>query len=648
VLTSLRIQNFRGFQSLDTSVAPVTAFLGPNSSGKTTVLHAVRLACEAVATALESDEVASHKDGWVNLANGLLVRDHSKLLSISEWQALFVDKRVGENTSFSVQLDFSPGDPVEEVVVKVICARNEQLKMDVRVRSPMALQEVAGLSKKSAQINERLTGFLRQRHPRAVFIPPFYGTIRDEEYRSRAVLDRLLRAGDQSHVVRNLVSGLSPEQFSQLNIFLQNLCNAELTYRTAGDQLQDEYPLRLLFQDSNGPVEISSAGAGLINLIALYASLARWQRETPKRTLLYLLDEPEAHLHSRLQAESADQLSHLLTTQFKAQLLLATHSVDILNRLSQTGALLVRVDRGNVAQSSVDLQSRSSLFEELSGWVDLTPYSAINAFARRRVVFVEDESDAEVIQRCARFLFRNNPFFQHRFDEWAFVPLNGAGNAPISMFLGKLVSSHLIAESTTPFRILTILDKDSKRQSGSATAALPAVEEEVFVWSRYSIESLFLESPILERLIRLAVPAVASLPLGDAIEKALREADVNLDLNDEARSLRLNALLLAGRDRSDSGIKGALQQATDEVRTEPATWQKGKDRFRVVMTIIRGELQLNLPVRLGALLRRIDVNQIADARLLVPTDVREVLDRMVVETLDPVEVVDARGSVSKK
>ena len=71
------------------------------------------------------------------------------------------------------------------------------------MRSSGALNEIEGLSKKSKLVNERLTRYLQQHAPIAVFIPPFYGTIVDEEMRAKVVIDRLLGSGDQSHVVRN-------------------------------------------------------------------------------------------------------------------------------------------------------------------------------------------------------------------------------------------------------------------------------------------------------------------------------------------------------------------------------------------------------------------------------------------------------------
>ena len=60
------------------------------------------------------------------------------------------------------------------------------------------------------------------------------------------------------------------------------------------------------------------------------------------------LDEPEAHLHPRLQGEMAHWVSTLIVKQFGAQVIMATHAVEIINRLAmRDDAVLLRVDRSS-------------------------------------------------------------------------------------------------------------------------------------------------------------------------------------------------------------------------------------------------------------------------------------------------------------
>ena len=143
MLKTLHAVNFRGFRELGADLQAVTAFLGPNSSGKTTALQAVRFACEALRLAIDADQPAKADRGrageWLVAAAGVLV-DVTKLTTLADWQALFVDQAVGEGVSLRVALTFDDDDPVQALEVELACARNEQLKLTVRAQNPKTPQ----------------------------------------------------------------------------------------------------------------------------------------------------------------------------------------------------------------------------------------------------------------------------------------------------------------------------------------------------------------------------------------------------------------------------------------------------------------------------------------------------------------------------
>jgi predicted ATPase len=645
MLTRIQCTNFRGFRELDAPVASVTALLGPNSSGKTTALHAVRLACELLQRGLDHEgspkTEGAGSDPWIVVTQGTLVGDHARLLPLADWRALFVDQNVGENVKLSITLTFEASDAIEALRVEVTCARNQQLKLDVRVRSAKALKTVSGFTKKGERA-AFLTAYLKDHSPLAVFVPPFYGTVREEELRARFVLDRLLGSGDQSHVVRNLVSGLSTSQFQQLNAFLADTVGAQITYRTTGDGLQSE-GLTVRFKDTNGDLELSAAGAGLVNLIALFASLARWESETEARTVLFLLDEPEAHLHPRLQAQSAARMATLVTQEFRAQLVLATHSVDILNRLSEAGALLLRCERTRTP-SVVALEGDAQLFDELATFADLAPYTAINFLASRRLLFCEGDGDKETIERLAEIRFRNDPTKRKRFQRWAIVRLHGADNRPVASLLERLVASDAIKAQAKdePFRIVVVLDKDHRVEALPRPPNAKGISEAVQRWSRHSVESVLLDPLALGAWIRALVQESAPSDLAERILAATVDADNDTPLR-EAASEQLAAKLM-GTDLKDaegkvlSGEKKmihAMREAKRLVRESPETWQRGKDRARFVLGKIRPAIALphrnQFPTDIVRLVSKVDPNKLGDLVAAVPREIGELLDSLVAD-----------------
>jgi energy-coupling factor transporter ATP-binding protein EcfA2 len=644
MLTRLRCTHFRGIRSLDVELASITAFLGPNSSGKTTVLHAIRLACDALRLMLDGggpvrlQSPDDNAEDWLTVSDGALI-DPARLLPLADWRALFVDQEVGEGAAFEVELTFAEHSELQAIWVRVSCARNEQLKLALSVRSARGVERVRGIGRRSAQVSQRLVEYLNQYAPVAVFVPPFYGTVPSEEARARVVIDRLLGSGDQSHVVRNLVAGLDIDQFERLNAFLHQAIGATLTYRTTGDALQTESPLRIRFRDTNGELELSAAGAGLVNLVALYASLSRWRREARDRPVLFLLDEPEAHLHPRLQAESTAALAGLVTREFGAQLAIATHSVDILNRLADDGHRLVRIDR-SAGETAVVLDGHSALFDDLAGWVDLTPYTAINFLASRRVLFVEGRDERALLPRLAALRYRNDPARLQRFQRWSIVKLDGIGNDKVPKLLARLVESEAVRARVATaggFVVGVLCDRDYSRAPGTTMSDVDGVREIQVVWSQHSLESLLLEPAVLTVWVQAFLGAESPPDLAARVVAAVASADVDPALHDDTVQRLTTARVVAhvregARVLADDGrlVREASAEAQAQAREQPATWQRGKDRAAHVLGKLREGLapsaQGQFPTDVVRLVERADPNRIGLADRGIPAEVDAVLE----------------------
>jgi hypothetical protein len=506
------------------------------------------------------------------------------------------------------------------------------VKVDVKALvSQESLGDGVDLAKEKLSKDQlsRLKNTLKDHAPLAALIPPFYGTIPNEELRARVVVDRLLGSGDQSRVVRNLVSDLDETQFRRLSAFLDEVLGVRLTYRTQGDDLLRESPLVLRFRDTNGDIEVASAGAGLVNLVALFAALSRWQAESKRRNVLFLIDEPEAHLHPRLQVQSVARLASLVTEQFGAQLFLATHSVDILNHLSGAGACLLRCDR-TANPSAVSLTHEAALFDDIAQWADLTPYTAINALASRRILFCEGDVDAKLLPLLGALRFRDDPRRAELLRRWTFVRLHGTGNAKLAPLLDDLLSDELVRAGLkdSPLRLLVVLDRDHARTPGRVAANPERPHAQTLVWSRHSLESLFLDERTLAPWLRALFKALGADPHAAptaAIAQALLDADQDQDLCDRATE-QLTAKIISAEQRDPQGKRGdalavyAVREATERVRAEPAVWQRGKDRARRVL----GALREASPV---------------GVRNQFPTDLARFVERACAELGDPVGAV---------
>jgi predicted ATPase len=640
MLQRIGLRSFRGFQSLDVACGPVTGIIGKNSSGKTSVLHAVRTVGEAFALALADESIrpqANRAQHWIDVCTKEVVLEPARLVPLADWRQIFTGGAVGEGVSLAVELTFEPADAIQTAYLELHYGRNAQLQMTLHVQSRAVAQAVANLPKKSVHRPRRLREELQNSAPRTVFVPAFYGVTRIEEYRTQPLVDRLLGSGDQSHIVRNLVARLDGVALGRMNAFLMRALRAYIVQRTAQQDAENRPDLAVTYRDSNGELELSSAGAGLVSLVALYAALERIREERERsgsRPVIFLLDEPEAHLHPRLQGDVGEELARL-AGEFGVQLLLATHSVEMVNRLGRRPeTVLLSVDRA--ASTAVTLQSENDVLRALDEFCDLSPFTSLSFLASRRILFYEGPSDLRVLEACGRVYFRSDPVRLRRFERYTPVALEGVGNAVAPRVLRKVLTPELFPriDARRPVRAAMALDRDYVREPklAVATEVAPHFKAIEAIWSRHCIESLFLEPP---RLTGWLLPYVATDPaaLQRIVAQAIDAADADRALEDAAYEGRYPFHRRPDAQDRIATEKAAGKATRDEIRAQPATWQPGKKRAAFILERVRAGLpkedRRKLRGSLVDLMAGAAASSTGDPTVLVPEEIRIFLDLLV-------------------
>lgn len=651
---------FRGFRSVEVDLGAVTAVVGRNSSGKTSVLHAIRMAVVALDLALKDGGPAHTAEGdWFVLANELLVLDTHKLFPSGRFRELFTPYQDGDS-ALSIRLVFDGGLYFDEARVEIFQSADELVRINVRIKSERARQMMSsmpsipdrrGLRKLPSDVREAIEGInpgpqypgawfkenVRRALPMVALVPPFYGVIGREEYRASAALDRLQREGDQSHIVRNLVSRLSGEAFERLNTFLLLTVGASIAKRTTAQDAERHEYLDVYFKDTNGDLELSSAGAGLINLVALFAAI-EYARATrgDGRQLVILLDEPEAHLHPQLQGNIGDALASV-AADAQAQLILATHSVEMINRIGRReGASLVAIDR--VSSTATKLESEAAIVRELGRWCDLSPFASLNFLAKRRILFHEGPTDGRILEACAKLFFRIRDYHRRLFESWTLASLEGVGNAGAQGLLRAVLTPDVFPnlEGGEPVRAICVFDRDHDRLRKTGMHQTRGRDRDHFqayevVWSCHSIESLFLEQKCL--MVWLSVPLVSEYLSADALRgligEAIQAANEDRKLLDDAEEGLYHHLFRKERVKSED----AFAEAKSMARSEPEIWQKGKDRAAFILDYIRDKLpkraQNKIRRSIADIVNFTSANDIGDIANAIPAEIRELFEYMV-------------------
>jgi predicted ATPase len=597
MLRQVSLERFRGFRKLVADLDETTVVLGPNSSGKTTLLQAIRLACDACEVALEAPDAAPRitTGGVIQVCSSktTIVTEPTRLAALADFRQLFVDADVADGTDMRIGLRFDPHDPITELEVKLVYSRNAQLKLDVVVKSTRVTETVAHLKPKAKGRPATLLKELETVRPLALFVPAFYGVTRTEEYRTQPLVTRMLGSGDQSHIVRNLVARLDAQALNRMNDFLLRTVGASIVQRTSSADAERRADLAVTFRDTNGELELSSAGAGVIALVALFAAMerARVQRaEAPDRNVIFLLDEPEAHLHPRLAADVAEAIA-ATASEFNVQLALATHSIDVVNRLGfRDRVAVLSIDRRG--EAPLTLRSETELVGALDAFCDLTPFATLSFLASRRLVLVEGATDRRLLEACAAVLFQVDEARLRTFRQAVIVELVGVGNVSTKGVLERLLSPAVVPNigAARPVRVALARDSDGERDPHPVQhkRLKPHLDSVEVVWSRYSIESLFLEPALVESWVgaHLSPGRLTSA----AVQRALAAADGDRDLQDAAEDARIKY----HRRRDEAGkaltVQTARSRARAEVRADPARFQPGKRRAAFVLEAIRKHL----------------------------------------------------------
>ncbi|MFO0654360.1 MAG: AAA family ATPase [Polyangia bacterium] len=468
--------------------------------------------------------------------------------------------------------------------------RADALRMSVTVKSPKTVAALGTKKRSSALPTAR--ALLRDHLPAALLVPSFSGGLQDEEYRSRRVVEDLLRRGAQSQIVRNLLVRLRDREIA--NALLRDLAiSARLEVPQERPDPERVRRLEVRFREDNGLLELGAAGTGLVSILALHGANELLRSQVGPKLLL--LDEPEAHLHPRLQGELAERLC-VLTKADGNQLLVATHSVEMIERFGRMAQTSVqRIDRKS-AEPRV-LQSSQERLSELQSWCDLSLFSSLQLLQNRKIVFHEGKDDAKILRAVGEIYLGRDETRRQIFSEWTFAPLDGVGNAEASDILkrGLLPLFDLDAlKYGPPLRVVRILDRDGKRAPTfdlKDAMAATGYEELKVVWSRYSIESLFLEPsclvawllPALQaRADRLATrssqpekhgPAPSEVDIEAMVRAALLAADQNRELCDEV----IAPLLIAeSKGRSEDELSTGYKRASALLAKEPGIYQRGK------------------------------------------------------------------------
>ena len=271
-LRTVSLVNFRGFRELDVELAPLTVVIGRNGSGKSSLLDALHMA------AISLDAYAR------NAVLGASI-DVSRIFA--------GETRISRDFRMSAELD---GNYARRAVFSA-SALGDGPRVDLKLSPAVSLTKIT-----------------------RSLAPPKLSTIMIRHLGSAV--------GSQRDVLWDRLVNLPAESIDVVNSNLFDLTDARLVTPLPRDT--PGKARKIYFERGGVRRELNEANSSLVALLLLWTGFETCLAADGQN--LVVLDEPEAHLHSTLQAEVVSRLAHRLREK-SAHAVLATHSEEVCARL---------------------------------------------------------------------------------------------------------------------------------------------------------------------------------------------------------------------------------------------------------------------------------------------------------------------------
>lgn len=394
MLTKLKVRNFKCFEEVEIALGNPVVLIGPNNSGKTTVLQALALWTIGLQ---RWQEKRSERQSQARKRPGVTI-NRQDLLTIPHPQANLLWRDL--QTRFTSRNEDDKQETQNIRIELIVGGVDDQGAWECGLEFDYANPEsfYCRPLRLDEDCRERMTVPEQAAGVHVAFLPPMSGLAAVETRLDPGALNVRIGEGRTAEVLRNLcyiVSQNQPERWDELTRQIDRLFGVQLKrprYLEERGEITMKYQQKHSRKKKGKPLELdlSSSGRGLqqtlLILVYMYANPGA----------VVLLDEPDAHLEILRQRQIYTYIKEL-AEKSDSQIMIASHSEVLLNEAA-TGQdqiiacvghphTLAQGKRNEVLKALASLGFEDYYQAEQTGWVlyleGSTDLLILQAFAER-------------------------------------------------------------------------------------------------------------------------------------------------------------------------------------------------------------------------------------------------------------------------
>lgn len=553
--TSVSFRNYKALRQYSVTLRSFNVLVGPNNSGKSTILGAFRILSEGIRKASSRNP---------------------ELITLPSEQTLGYRVPL-EDLPISTENVFSDYDDSQPAQVEFNLSGGNRLQLVFPEQGVCYL-----VCRTTARPIRRTSDFRREFRVTVGFVPVLGPVEHDEPLYQAEAARRALLTHRAARNFRNIWYHYD-QDFEEFRELIRTTWSGMDIDRPEVDTSRGKPLLRMFCPEERYPREIYWAGFGFQVWCQLLTFVVR-----TKNAAILIIDEPDIYLHSDLQRQLVS-----LMKAIPSDVILATHSTEIISE-SEPGDLLVVNKRTQSAKRIRDPIQLQSVFSVLGS--NLNP--TLTQLAKsKRAVFVEGK-DFQILGAFARKLGKQAVAIR---SDFAVIAVDGYNPTKV----GDLAKGMELTLGGTVLKAV-VFDRDyrSEQEVASTRTELLRFATLAHIHKRKELENYLLEpGPICRALVQ-------------QIAEHNRRTDDNIRFEDDIHSIletlsdpmqhMVSAQFLAKRSAYDKAKAPNLDSATitqqllEEFEVVWRTWEQrcavlpGKEFLSALNRHIQGNYKVTL------------------------------------------------------